>query len=321
MADAPLLSVGGLEVHLPGRDHSRHHNSSPARTLVQGVSFDLGAQCLALAGESGSGKSLTARAILGLLPPPLIMRAAHLRLGAPVPAALPGGQDSPEKTDTAAAYRDEACPADLLQCSTAQWNRLRGARLSLMLQDPRHSLNPVLTIGRQLELALAVHRRLPAAQRRERIATLLEAVGLTGLRRVLAAYPHQISGGMGQRIVLAMMLINDPQVLIADEPTSALDAALREQVMELILQQVRTRRMGLLLISHDLQMVARHADRALVMHRGRIVDQCAASELPRSAHPYTRALWASRPSGRTHGTVLPVLGPDPDSEDAVLPSP
>jgi peptide/nickel transport system ATP-binding protein len=176
-----------------------------------------------------------------------------------------------------------------------------------MLQDPRHSLNPVLSIGRQLELALAVHQRLPAAQRRDRIVALLQAVGLREPKRVLAAYPHQISGGMGQRIVLAMMLLNDPQVLIADEPTSALDASLQAQVMELILEQVRIRHMGLLLISHDLQMVARLADRALVMYRGRIVDQCPAAALPYSVHPYTRALWACRPSGHTYGTVLPVL--------------
>jgi peptide/nickel transport system ATP-binding protein len=178
-----------------------------------------------------------------------------------------------------------------------------------MLQDPRHSLNPVLRVGRQLDMALRVHRRLSAAQRREHIATTLESVGLTQLQRVLDAHPHQISGGMGQRVVLAMMLLNDPQVLIADEPTSALDVELRDQVMELILQHVRTRHMGLLLISHDLQMVARHADRALVLYRGQIVDQGPAAALAHSLHPYTRALWACRPTGRTYGTVLPVVDP------------
>ena len=273
MSDEPLLSVSDLSVHIASRER--------ARTILQGVSFDLSSECVALVGESGSGKSLTARAILGLLQPPLAARAAHLKLGA----------------------------VDLQRCSPTQWNRLRGARLSLMLQDPRHSLNPVLRVGRQLDLALRVHQRLPTAQRRERIATMLEAVGLTQVKRVLAAYPHQLSGGMGQRVVLAMMLLNDPQVLIADEPTSALDAGLREQVMDLIRGHVQTRRMGLLLISHDLQMVARHADRALVMYRGRIIDQGLARDLPRSSHPYTQALWACRPSGRTYGTVLPVLDP------------
>jgi peptide/nickel transport system ATP-binding protein len=266
MPDSPLLSVSALSVR--GSD----------RAIVQDVSFDLGAERVALVGESGSGKSLTARAVLGLLQPPLTAEAARMTLG----------------------------DVDLQRCSVAEWNRLRGARLSLMLQDPRHSLNPVLSVERQLDLALQMHQRLPAAERRERIAAMLEAVGLTQLRRVLTSYPHQISGGMGQRVVLAMMLLNDPQVLIADEPTSALDANLREQVMELIRGHVQRRRMGLLLISHDLQMVARHADRALVMHRGRIVDAGVAADISKSTHPYTRALWASRPSGRTYGTELPV---------------
>jgi peptide/nickel transport system ATP-binding protein len=279
MTEVPLLSAGNLTVRLTGRN---------SRTLVHGVSFDLGAECVALVGESGSGKSLTARAVMGLLQPPLAVDAAQLCLG--------GAQTQ----------------VDLRQCTPQQWNRLRGARLSLMLQDPRHSLNPVLSIGRQLHLALAVHHRLPVAERRERIGAMLEAVGLSEPQRVLSAYPHQISGGMGQRVVLAMMLLNDPQVLIADEPTSALDAALQAQVMELILEQVRTRHMGLLLISHDLQLVARLADRALVMYRGRIVDQCQAAALPHSVHPYTRALWACRPSGHTYGTVLPVLDRDWD---------
>lgn len=267
MPDTPLLSVESLSVRVQ------------ARPIVEDVSFDLGPECVALVGESGSGKSLTARAVLGLLRTPLEARATRLRLG----------------------------DVDLQQCSPAQWNRLRGARLSLMLQDPRHSLNPVLSVGRQMDLALRVHQRLPVAQRRERIASGLEAVGLTEVKRVLASYPHQISGGMGQRVVLALMLLNDPQVLIADEPTSALDAGLRDQVMELIRDLVRTRRMGLILISHDLQLVARYADRALVMYRGRIVDQGPAADLPRSQHPYTHALLACRPSGHTFGTVLPTV--------------
>lgn len=266
-----LLSVNHLSVRLAGRGHDR--------TLIPDLSFDLGSECVALVGESGSGKSLTARAILGLLEPPLTARAEWLRLG----------------------------DVDLQRCSAREWNRLRGARLSLMLQDPRRSLNPVLTVGHQLDMALRVHRWLPPAERHERIATMLEAVGLTQLQQVQDAYPHQISGGMGQRVVLAMMLLNDPQVLIADEPTSALDADLRDQAIELILAHVRTRRMGLLLISHDLQLVARHADRALVMCGGRIVDQGPAAEIAHSAHPYTRALWACRPSGGTYGTVLPIV--------------
>jgi peptide/nickel transport system ATP-binding protein len=276
MTEPPLLSVDDLTVSLSGPQ---------PRNLVREISFELGVECVALVGESGSGKSLTARALMGLLRPPLSVNAARLQLG--------GAQSA----------------VDLRYCTPKQWNRLRGARLSLMLQDPRNSLNPVLRIGRQLELALTLHRHVTPAEQRDRIAALLQAVGLPDPGRVLSAYPHQISGGMGQRVVLAMTLLNDPQVLIADEPTSALDSTLRAQVMDLILEQVRTRQMGLLLISHDLQMVARLADRALVMYRGRIVDRCEAGALPRSAHPYTRALWACRPSGKTYGTVLPVLDP------------
>jgi peptide/nickel transport system ATP-binding protein len=176
-----------------------------------------------------------------------------------------------------------------------------------MLQDPRYSLNPVLTIGHQLDLALRTHQHLGRAERRERIAAMLESVGLGAARHLPDAYPHQISGGMGQRVVLAMMLINEPRVLIADEPTSALDADLRDQVLELMTDLVQTRGMGLLLISHDLQLVSRHTERVLVMSHGRLVDECAASELHRSTHPYTRTLWSCRPSARTYGTELPVL--------------
>ena len=233
MPREPLLSVGHLSVRLGDRES--------AAPIIPDLSFDLSCECVALVGESGSGKSLTAR---------------RARIAA---AAARGTSDASAAGET-----------DLQRCTASEWNGLRGARLSLMLQDPRVSLNPVLSIGRQMDMALRVHRRQPAAERHERIAEMLDAVGLTQRQRLLKAYPHQISGGMGQRIVLAMMLLNDPEVLIADEPTSALDAELREQVMQLIRRHVETRRMGLLLISHDLQMVARHANRALVMYRGRI---------------------------------------------------
>jgi len=271
MHESPILRVEALSV-----DAVR---AGATRRLVDQLSFCVGAERVALVGESGSGKSLTARALAGLLAPPLRRHAAVMRL---------------EQTD-------------LLGLSARGWEQLRGARLSLMLQDPRHSLNPVLTIGRQLDLALRTHQRLGRAERRERIAAMLESVGLAGTRHLAGAYPHQISGGMGQRVVLAMMLINEPRLLIADEPTSALDAALREQVLELMTGLVQSRRMGLLLISHDLQLVSRHAQRVLVMARGQLVDECPASELHRSAHPYTRTLWSCRPSASTYGTELPVL--------------
>ena len=271
MVENPILQVEALSVEAvrPGA----------TRTIVDGLSFCMGAERVALVGESGSGKSLTARALAGLLAPPLRMRAAVLQLG----------------------------PTDLLRCTPRDWERVRGERLSLMLQDPRHSLNPVLTIGRQLDLALRTHQRVGRAERRECIAAMLESVGLAGARHLAHAYPHQISGGMGQRVVLAMMLINEPQLLIADEPTSALDAALREQVLELMTALTQSRHMGLLLISHDLQLVARHTQRVLVMAQGRLIDECPASDLHRASHPYTRTLWSCRPGARTYGTALPVL--------------
>jgi peptide/nickel transport system ATP-binding protein len=148
---------------------------------------------------------------------------------------------------------------------------------------------------------------MTTAERRDRVAEMIQSVGLSDPRRVLGSYAHELSGGMGQRVMLAMMLINGPRLLVADEPTSALDIALRDQVLELMASLVETRRMGLLLISHDLQQVAKHCERVLVMYRGRIVDRRSAADVARSDHPYTRMLWSCRPSGRTYGSLLPVI--------------
>jgi peptide/nickel transport system ATP-binding protein len=258
--------------------------------LVDGISFDVGTERVALVGESGSGKSLTARAILGLVRRPLEVTADRL--------AFEG--------------------RDLTSMSAPQWAALRGTGLALILQDPRHALNPVLTIERQMDEMLRIHRRvMPAAERRDRVLEMLQSVGLADSRRVLGSFAHELSGGMGQRVMLAMMLINGPRLLVADEPTSALDIALRDQVLELIASLVETRRMGLLLISHDLQQVAKHCERVLVMYRGRIVDRSAASEVAQSAHPYTRMLWSCRPNGRTYGSLLPVI----DRSTLVEPAP
>jgi peptide/nickel transport system ATP-binding protein len=269
MSDDALLSVRALSIRVrTGRD---------LKTVVDSLSFDMGAERVAVVGESGSGKSVTARALLGLLRKPLEARAERL--------AFAG--------------------RDLNELTPAEWSGVRGAQLALVLQDPRHALNPVLRVGRQLDESLRIHQRLSDAERRRQIAAILDAVGLAA-QRVADLYPHQLSGGMGQRVMLAMMLINEPKLLIADEPTSALDTEASEQVLELMSRLVAERRMGLLLISHDLRQVARHCDRVLVMHRGRIVDQSDASLLANSPHPYTRALWACKPSAATYGTVLPV---------------
>jgi peptide/nickel transport system ATP-binding protein len=272
VADAPLLSVEKLSV--------RTAAGAGGRVLVDGISFDVGTERVALVGESGSGKSLTARAIMGLLRRPLEVTADRLQFEG----------------------------RDLTSMSARQWTALRGTGLALILQDPRHALNPVLTVERQMDEVLKIHRReMASAERRDRILEMIQSVGLADPRRVLGSYAHELSGGMGQRVMLAMMLINGPRLLVADEPTSALDIALRDQVLELIASLVETRRMGLLLISHDLQQVAKHCERVLVMYRGRIVDRHAAADVAQSDHPYTRMLWSCRPSGRTYGSLLPVI--------------
>jgi peptide/nickel transport system ATP-binding protein len=272
VADAPLLSVEKLSV--------RTAAGASGRVLVDGISFDVGTERVALVGESGSGKSLTARAIMGLLRRPLDVTADRLQFEG----------------------------RDLTSMSARQWTALRGTGLALILQDPRHALNPVLTVERQMDEVLKIHRReMAPAERRDRVLEMIQSVGLSDPRRVLGSYAHELSGGMGQRVMLAMMLINGPRLLVADEPTSALDIALRDQVLELIASLVETRRMGLLLISHDLQQVAKHCERVLVMYRGRIVDRHAAADVAQSDHPYTRMLWSCRPSGRTYGSLLPVI--------------
>ena len=154
---------------------------------------------------------------------------------------------------------------------------------------------------------MRLHARLSRAERRDQALAMLAAVGLDNPAEVYRLYPGELSGGMGQRVMIAAMLIAGPRLLVADEPTSALDQELRDQVLDLLTRLVAERGMGLLLISHDLQQVARFADRALVMYRGRIVDEQPAASLARSDHPYTRTLWACRPSAATYGTRLPVL--------------
>ncbi|MBX8536424.1 ABC transporter ATP-binding protein [Pseudomonas cichorii] len=270
--DETLLDVRGLRIGFPGPDGQRID-------VVKGIDFTLGTEKVALVGESGSGKSLTARALLGLVPRPARISAEHMRLG------------------------DD----DLLRLNEKQWQTLRGTRLSLVLQDPKYSLNPVLKVGTQVEEVLVLHTRLGRRERREKVLEMLDAVGLPDPVTLYDRYPHELSGGMGQRVMLASMLINDPRVLIADEPTSALDSNLRDQMLDLIMGLVEERGMGLLLISHDLPLVSRYCDRVLVMYQGNIVDRCRASELATASHPYTKTLWNCQPSALSYGHPLPVL--------------
>ncbi|MDE1993006.1 MAG: ABC transporter ATP-binding protein [Rhizobiaceae bacterium] len=270
MADQ-LLKVEDLTISFPS-------DAGPVG-VVRSISFEVGREIVALVGESGSGKSMTGRAVMGLLPRRAEVRAKTLSFD---------GQE-------------------LQSLSPAGWNRLRGSGMGLILQDPKFSLNPAHRVGRQVEEALLLHTKLSAAERREQALEMLEKVGLPDPQRVYASYPAALSGGMGQRVMIASMLINRPKLIIADEPTSALDRGLQDQILTLLRSLTEAFGMSLLLISHDLQQVSRYADRVLVMRHGEIVDRLGASALADAQSPYTRALWAARPSAATYGTHLPTL--------------
>ncbi|WP_431223948.1 ABC transporter ATP-binding protein [Serratia sp. L9] len=261
----PLLTARNLNIEFNGHK------------VVDSLSLHIGREKVALVGESGSGKSMTARALMGLVRKPGIVTADRL------------------------SYRQ----TDLLALKPRQWNPIRGAKIAMVLQDPRYALNPVRSIGKQIEESLWLHNALTRADRLERVLNSLAAVGLP--ESAYHSYPGQLSGGMGQRAMLAIALVNDPQLLIADEPTSALDARLRNQILDLIVEQTTRRNMGLLLISHDLPLVAERCDRVLVMYQGKLVDQGIAANLPLATHPYTRTLWACRPNAATYSQDLPVL--------------
>jgi len=270
-----LLSVEDLRVSFP---------SPQGRVnVVDGISFELGQERLGIVGESGSGKSMTGRALLRLIRPPGRVEG-RMRFE---------GQD-------------------LAALSERHMRALRGARISMIMQDPRYSLNPVMTVGTQIAEALRVHEHLPRRKVRARVRQMLDSVRITDPDRVAGLYAHELSGGMGQRVMIAMMLIPRPRLLIADEPTSALDVSVQADVLRLIDDLVRDRStadggMALILISHDLPLVARYCDRILVMNAGRIVESCAASDLHLASHPYTRGLLAAVPKMNETRAELPVM--------------
>jgi peptide/nickel transport system ATP-binding protein len=250
---------------------------------VRGVSFSLGRERLGIVGESGSGKSLTGRAVMGLLPAAAALSAKRL--------AFDG--------------------VDLLRAGTRTLRGLRGCRLSLVLQDPKYSLNPVMRIGEQIAEAIRMHQSVSPAAARHRALEMLEAVRIRDPERVARLYPHEVSGGMGQRIMIAMMLAPEPDLLIADEPTSALDVTVQMQVLAILDDLVAKRGMGLIFISHDLELVASFCDRVLVMYGGRVMEECRARDLGAATHPYTRGLLDSLPRIDRPREELPTLSRDP----------
>ncbi|CUH69431.1 Stage 0 sporulation protein KD [Thalassovita autumnalis] len=270
-ATKPLLDVENLRVSFPTP-------TGPVE-VVKGLNLSLGRERLGIVGESGSGKSMTGRAILRLIRKPGKMTADRL--------AFDG--------------------VELQGLSERKMRDLRGARISMIMQDPKFSLNPVMTIGYQIAEALKAHENLSRRDVQARVIEMLQAVRINDPEQVAQMYPHQVSGGMGQRIMIAMMLIPRPDLLIADEPTSALDVSVQGQVLDLIDELVREKGMGLILISHDLNLVARYCDRIMVMHAGQVVETCAAKDLHKAQHPYTRGLLAAVPQMKETREVLPVL--------------
>ena len=270
----PLLAVEDLRVDFPTR--------KGLVQAVRGISFSLGREKLGIVGESGSGKSMTGRSILRLV-------------GAP-------GQVS--------ARRLEFDGIDIMSASEAQMRDIRGERISMVMQDPKFSLNPVMRVGEQIAEAYRTHQKVPREEARRRALDMLRAVRIRDPERVYRAYPHEVSGGMGQRIMIAMMLIPDPDLLIADEPTSALDVTVQLQVLAILDDLVTQRGMGLIFISHDLNLVASFCDRVIIMYAGRIMEICDAKNLDAARHPYTRGLLNCLPQIDGDGSDLPVLQRD-----------
>ncbi|OWU82957.1 peptide ABC transporter ATP-binding protein [Oceanicola sp. 22II-s10i] len=275
-----LLDVENLWVKFPTR--------SGIFDAVRGISFSLGKERLGIVGESGSGKSMTGRAILRLIRPPGRIEADRLTM-----------------TGT-----------DVLKASEKQMRALRGHHASMIMQDPKFSLNPVMTVGQQITEALRTHEKVSMKEARNRALEMLDAVAIREPTRVFNLYPHEVSGGMGQRIMIAMMLIPDPEILIADEPTSALDVSVQLQVLEIMDRLVAERGMGLIFISHDLNLVSNFCDRILIMYAGRIVEVCEAGKLHEARHPYTIGLLNSVPNLESPRDRLEVLKRDPAWREA-----
>ncbi len=271
-----LLEVEDLRISFP--------TTRGISEVVRGVSFSVGKEKIGIVGESGSGKSMTGRAILRLSPKAAIVKAKKMR------------------------FED----VDLLDASEPQMRKIRGKRISMILQDPKYSLNPLIRIGEQIMEAYRIHYRVSKAEARERTISMLESVHIRDPEHVMRLFPHEISGGMGQRVMIAMMLIPKPDLIIADEPTSALDITVRRQVLSVLDELVTKSGTGLIFISHDLNMIADFCDRILVMYAGRVLEELPASDLSHACHPYTKALLASLPRLDNPVDILAVPERDPD---------
>jgi oligopeptide transport system ATP-binding protein len=275
-----LLSVRDLVTVFP--------SAAGAAVAANGVSFDLRAgETMGLVGESGSGKSVTCRSILRLVPEPgQIVAGSVLFRG-----------------------------LDLLTVSRHELRSLRGAEISMIFQDPMSSLNPVYPVGDQIMEPLRIHRGMARKSARTEAVALLDRVGIPSPRERLESYPHELSGGMRQRVMIAIAISCRPKILLADEPTTALDVTIQDQILSLLLELQVQEGMAILLVSHDLGVIAQTCDRVTVMYAGYVVEQAATAELfDRARHPYTAALLRALPElDSERGTrLLPIRGQPPD---------
>ncbi|GHF38300.1 peptide/nickel transport system ATP-binding protein/oligopeptide transport system ATP-binding protein [Deinococcus metalli] len=275
---AALLSVRDLNVRIP----------TPTGTLhaVRGVSFDVQpGEVLGLVGESGSGKSVTLRALTGLHRPPITMTGD----------VVYGGEN-------------------LLSAGEARLRRVRGGQIGMIFQEPMSALNPVLTVGEQIVENLRAHRGLRGGAAQDRAAQLLDLTGIPSPRARLSDYPHQFSGGMRQRAMIAIALASEPKLLLADEPTTALDVTIQDQILRLLLQLREELHMGIILVTHDLGVVAQTCDRVAVMYGGRLMETAPVRDLfAQPRHAYTLGLLRSLPGAEAQRTPLvPIPGGPPN---------
>ncbi len=279
----PLLDIQGLTVQL--------RTPGGWLTVLDKVSLQVEAgRTLGLVGESGCGKSVTALAIMRLL----AARQTRYTTGR---ILLEGD--------------------DLLQHDERHLRSLRGSRMAMIFQEPMTSLNPVLTVGEQVAESLRLHRAMDSREADAEVVRLLDLVGIPGAARRAAAYPHELSGGQRQRVMIAIALACRPRLLIADEPTTALDVTVQAQILRLLDDLRREFGMGMLLITHDLALVADHCDRVAVMYAGRVAeDRSVAALFAKPAHPYTRALLLTTPAQHVPGSVLPVIAGSVPALDA-----